>query len=706
MTLYRSLATSAVALLVSLTAESQEPAGLSPDPDCQVLEQVDSRDDDGKGLVEKLRRAATAACFTEASGSAAYWMGKTLADQGNREEALSWWLRGVDDDLGSVDPRLPVSALGVLLSKPSGAETTIERLYDLILIGAESYRPGSGPAWALDAVQPYLAHTSLVLPDSVEEASFYEGDWTRGMRKGGADMILSWWWWNDPLVTTPPNERLREHLYRVQIARDRYPNSESGLGLDTRGQLFVKYGAPNRRKRVSFDSMRFLAEIHRLGTRVSVNDFPDNEIWIYDDISESMVYILVDQAGDYELGTVEDLIPQRLRTAVTSNGRDQERVYAALSALRFVYDELATASIEYGGVLTSIDDYLDRQLSTRLVGRAREREEDRTGTDSGASRVSARPSDSPFDINAGNVGWGGSAATPPGQFVQRVQNEARERDRQLVRAREQDAPDEKSSLEDRLSKLEWEGRYARFRDDDGATRVDLWWRPQTEPEPDGRRALRRGPRAFVSSSIVEGEQQRRLDVVSVNPAGEVGSENLQSVSARCRSASCRVAIQLEERVARVDDGRIVGLGDQLKTDVVRIDDVQSLRSAGFEMSDLQLYVPTNGSPLVAEAVVPGGPLSVYFEAYDLKPSEEGEIVFTVTYTVTLKGRNGLFRKSSERTLSSAQRIDVEGVNTGQFVILNTSDWVDSDAARIDVEVRDNRTGLAISRSTNVDLEDF
>ena len=75
------------------------------------------------------------------------------------------------------------------------------------------------------------------------------------------------WLMNDPTPTTPANEMRTEHLIRVDFARKYFPSAK-WPGWDRRGEVFIRYGAPDFRGKIWGE--------------VTVKKFyPPGELWYY-----------------------------------------------------------------------------------------------------------------------------------------------------------------------------------------------------------------------------------------------------------------------------------------------------------------------------------------------------------------------------------------------------------------------------------------
>lgn len=96
------------------------------------------------------------------------------------------------------------------------------------------------------------------------------------------------WKRNDPTPTTERNERLEEHLRRVQYAR-KWFKAATPLGFDDRGVIYVKYGEPTERY------TQPSGDLH----------IRPNESWSYSDRIPGLVFDFVSYGEAYRL--VDDL---------------------------------------------------------------------------------------------------------------------------------------------------------------------------------------------------------------------------------------------------------------------------------------------------------------------------------------------------------------------------------------------------------------
>jgi GWxTD domain-containing protein len=116
-----------------------------------------------------------------------------------------------------------------------------------------------------------------------------------------SDWIERYWRAEDPTPTTPENEKMDEHTIRVNIARQLF-DSEAWPGWDRRGEVFVRYGAPNVRAKIPAEVT--VRKVH-----------PPGELWYY--ARHAMVVVFRDESlsGHYiyavnPLGATQDMTPE------------------------------------------------------------------------------------------------------------------------------------------------------------------------------------------------------------------------------------------------------------------------------------------------------------------------------------------------------------------------------------------------------------
>ncbi len=89
------------------------------------------------------------------------------------------------------------------------------------------------------------------------------------------EFFADFWRRKDPNILTPVNERLIEHLERVDLVQKNY-NARSARGYDDRGEIYLKYGEPDEKY---------------------VSTGAGNESWLYSSIDKNLAFDYVGYGG-------------------------------------------------------------------------------------------------------------------------------------------------------------------------------------------------------------------------------------------------------------------------------------------------------------------------------------------------------------------------------------------------------------------------
>ena len=160
----------------------------------------------------------------------------------------------------------------------------------------------------------HLSQLALVLPDDIER-QVAEGDLLNApqdakIRAGAGVLLVNWWRRQDPLPASPVNERLLEHMQRIQYAESQFTSSERPTGFDDRGEVYVLYGRPERELTIRFDEPEFTDKIYKFGMVINQSDFPANVFWRYGHISGSGHFLFLEQDGQFRIAGATDLLPR------------------------------------------------------------------------------------------------------------------------------------------------------------------------------------------------------------------------------------------------------------------------------------------------------------------------------------------------------------------------------------------------------------
>lgn len=225
-----------------------------------------------------------------------------------------------------------------------------EELYEHVCLAYDSLlaRLDSGEA---DSLAARLTGENLfLLPDSLQQR--LQKTSSRGTLFPG-ETLVRYWHRHDPTPVTAVNERLLEHLQRVETARERYP-APNPRGFDDRGVLFVRLGRPDKVR-----SSRYF-EIKRI-------DHHPHEVWFYPTISRTLDFLFVDfeQGGGYEEAMLDVLVDD-VRQKITPRFRSQ-----VLSGIKAFPVKMQTARFrdEEGG--TRMEIYVGVQKKQLLTNRVK-----------------------------------------------------------------------------------------------------------------------------------------------------------------------------------------------------------------------------------------------------------------------------------------------------------------------------------------------
>ena len=512
---------------------------------------------------------------------------------------------------------------------------------------ARLFEPTEGGAGRGSPYWAALAQMASVLPDEVREAAFVGGDWRRGIDEEGSAVLASWWLSQDPFPATAVNERIAEHVIRLGVALTAYPAPSTALGYDDRGDLFVRYGAPDVVRRVRFDDAAFVLALARAQVGIQRSAFPRNEVWVYRRLGDDVWYILVDENGVYRSSRSADLLPIALRNATGPGQRQRELRTVALLAMQTIYDQLATLSMEYGAAWSEVS-------------------------------AAVNQTNSPY--------------ANPGSAVNMIQRRLGVQEGEWEQRRTAREPASRSLVEDEATPAPYVADLARFRERGGATRIALAW--QFDAGGVGADA---GPHTLAGTVVTDPQTSTRRAAgaqIQAFSAEQVRGDAFAppaTASVLCDRAPCSVNVQFDLRAGATPGGPLVGVS------VWDVPAVVPLPREGFVMSDLQPFDPVRNVPYVRPGVAPGTPLSVYFETYGFGRAVRVSQVH-VEYEVVRRRLGSLLRRTREAPTSGDVRLNVRGESTEQFVILETSDWEGADEVEVVVRVRDERTGATAERS--------
>ena len=498
---------------------------------------------------------------------------------------------------------------------------------------------------------------ALVLPDS--------------LRGGAGPDLVRWWRSQDPVPATALHEGVVEHRLRIAQAEAAF-GDDSPAGFDVRGEVYVRFGNPTRRRRIDFETDVFMARAIREEPSVRRTDFPLNEVWHYPDLGPDVYFLFLRTPRGWREGTTMDLLPRALRGGGLAPEM-RSRAQLLGTTMRWIYKDLYVFSSDIRTRLGELD---------MVVG-----------------------GDGDTFFSMYSKGNGGLQIA---NEVQRAQNE----DIIAQQQRDEALPDDLSRvLEGRDGGTVW--RAVRFLDDDGAVTVLVPWRQPAEtlvrlaaPIEDVRPYT-----ALLDITVVRYDEEYAREgadsgrIVAPLDGEPVGPRVL---TLRSEDASGSFAVEWDQwpadergepltstpvraTVARVGDlggllrtGAVVGVSDILLLDADAVTDAGGL----LDRAD---GLPT---PLAVSAVRPGQHLALYFEAYR---AGSDPVPVDVEVYVGQRTAGGLFRRSRE-TSSGVVRDRVLNARRSPQTIDVGEVPVDADEVRFEVTVTVTETGEQVVRS--------
>lgn len=640
-------------------------------------------------------------------GPAAYWLGRAYAACDQPDSSRWAWREGVEAlrATDAFDARLFDAHLWA--SVEAGANRRASRTYFDLLgrLGSVTDPPG------IDVLRRHVAQLRPVLDDAILQRLLGSGneddapeEWTFTAEAG--TQVTSWWQRQDPLPATDHNERVAEHLRRINVARDHYEAPDQADRLDDRGETYVRFGAPVRRTEVPFTDLNFLQEVFRSGVPLDRSAFPDNEIWTYSHIDDAGQYLFVMENGTYTLGTATDLLPELLRGPFSSSERSQNIAYSAQAAIRHIYEHLSMKYNDRGGVYDSVMDWFSFQESQRSLSNMRD-ELGRGGAvrtvgyGSGARRVYQSPSN----------GWPSGAAR---SSVRNIQTQ----ERAFAEVRRQSMPSVFTGVDTTVERLPVRMRTGRFLNENGHTETVVDWGGSALRDTLADMSAFRLHLTSVQYGTAGQDTTTRWPPITQLPAEREARPVWSTRLPGALGERTQVALQWDLYSGTGPDSSRVR-GRQVR----RIDTLQALSAdpSRLEMSDLRpMVLPRNSVEEVArisEAATPypfrsvsaGLSLLLQFEVYHLAYGEQDRTQYTVEYELLRREERGrllgLFLDDRETRTSTASAYTGSSRRTEEYILL---DW-DGDPPEepqpvtVTVRVTDETTGQTVERSIDFRL---
>ncbi len=479
---------------------------------------------------------------------------------------------------------------------------------------------------------------------------------------GPADVIALVRWWNrqDPVPSTFANERIIEHLSRISYAFRHYRHQRSEFGVDARGEILIRLGWPDTQRELKLkNSGLYLRPVEYTLTR--------NEFWVYRRIHQDAHYLFVYQSKrrGYRIGTVDDLIPNKYRTR-------QEDAPVLLKWLDDIYQQLSVDHEHYGPLFDTVSDY-----------------------------VSIASSDE----------------TRPFYFTKQLLRDARILDNFHQRSRSEHVPISDTEVGRSPVSLRPEIRWARFLEPEGTTRLHISWMIDPKSLRPGRRVTRslrkNGAQPtedflltayLVTRNELSAPSNLRLRQYHLKE-GVNSPFDPRTWITRWLYGSINVALQWEYAWTQLDSLNNILPAAKLGFHVQALDSMAALNGDGqsIEMSDLLLTkldekgTPNRNAPIVKAHWNSDDPLGVYFEAYFLRFNDREQTSYRVSYEI--QNADGV----GEPKISASTAYNSESSTIKEHIVLDLSEWQQSQLVKLTIRVTDNTSGATVERATRLQL---
>ena len=637
-------------------------------------------------------------------GAAAFWLGEAYAAQRDSVQAHRAWRSGVNAlaareriDVSLFDAYVrTVFRQGIDREKASAAAAYVRLMEQALGADRPSLREDER-----ERLHRHVAQMLLVWPDSMrhrvtsDPEAVIEGK--KRVRPGVGRTIAAWWRRQDPRPATKRNERLIEHLDRVVEAETTF-EADTFLGFDDRGTVFVRLGAPDERRELRSQSLA-------KSVSTDAHFIPRNEYWRYHGYGDHSHYVFVKKGGRFQVGGVVDLLPSSLRNDMKGTGA------LTVLALRDFYDVFVPRIPEYGELYNEVEDKVNELKMQASVLRT----------------TTTRLADSNFDPVSGEDRY--TAATKPlYRRARRVQHE-------VSTMRERELPTARSTTAAREGLLDVAARTARFRNEDGSTRVEVYWGippgrlstpavdeqlAQSGYEGARRHHVRITARRYDDAYRSQGRARSEHELIGHDDWTALSEVPVFSMRFPKAMQAAHLSLQWDQIVFPRSDAPTSALRAQ--SSVRWLDSLTALPAGGttLTMSDLVPVSPETvdgatfddagvvGRPYPFESLDPDDPLGLYFEIYNLTFDDADRTRYTVEYaverTVPKGGLAGLFGRDDTTTTTTATTGSSAHRTTREYLELDLSDWTEATSLTLVVRVTDEVTGQTTHRAIPFDVQ--
>ena len=193
--------------------------------------------------------------------------------------------------------------------------------------------------------------------------------------------------------------------------------------------------------------------------------FHNNAFWLYEQEDTPYYFLFIKEGAEYRHGDVIDLIPRRLLSGLDgSTGRGGAKVDVVLEALYTAYQQLSIYHPDYGARYIQLANYisqLDNERSRLELGQ-------------GAEFYNAQKrSDNSMLVQ--QEGLGEVISSQPDFMAREAISRTEREDERNTRRRDERLPNSTTRVHSEIEPLPVAARPVRFLEDDGTTRIELYW---------------------------------------------------------------------------------------------------------------------------------------------------------------------------------------------------------------------------------------
>ena len=563
-------------------------------------------------------------------------------------------------------------------------------------------------------IHKHLAQVLFLLPDSLQDEvltkEYQHQESVVPIAPDAGHRIASWWRAQDPLPATVFNERVIEHLIRANNAHDQFADQGSLTGFDDRGRVFVRFGPPRTRTVIQTDLLESRKVLQQFAISLpGPMVVPSNEFWAYRHVDDRLQFVFLLQGGRYRIASPEDLIPDELLSASKRTGKrqvasgnapvnrvDEAYARALVAAYQTIYSDLALHHPMYEEQLQDLEFYESDLRATSSLD-----------ISNNQTNLSASP--------------GGLSAS---SYVQGISSQFTSQAHQARIERDEDAPQQASSILDQVIPLSVAMRPARFRDSTGNTTLEVNWShvPGTlAMSTDLLKHLSLPDTVSLDRFVVNFTmvgQNTRYTRTSSHQLTYIASNLEQGAPAPVQSFDIPLTDSLahlslqwsQHRFRQNEDTGDVDVLEGLKVGTQKIGHLTPLSTdAGvLEMSDPKpiylgedngvFYAADNGDAAPPAypytTITSQTPLGLYFEVYELAYDADDQARFTVEYEIVRDARRRRDRKTTSATISYTS----ESRTAREYIALDLSDYRSEGPVDVRLTITDDVSQQKVERS--------